>query len=190
MDEDRHWRLWLAAAQAGDRRAYAALLREAVPFLRIRARARWPRASAADIEDMVQDTLLALHQSLALYDPARPVAPFLVGILKLRGADTLRRRFRHAARESPIDDVPVTFSGLATKETQEAASEQAKVMDVIAGMSARDQQVLEALKVRELSLREASREIGMSTGALKVASHRAMMRLRQAVTGKDDHGNR
>jgi hypothetical protein len=86
-EEDANWRDWLAAAQQGDRRAYAALLSAALPWLRSHARARWPRSSPADIEDIVQETLLALHRSLDLYEPSRPVAPFLFGILKLRGAD-------------------------------------------------------------------------------------------------------
>lgn len=90
-DEDI-WREWMIAAQAGDRKAYKRLLSCLVPLLRGVARGRWRQAEAADIEDVVQETLLALHVARHLYDPARPLLPFVFGILRLRGADALRRR--------------------------------------------------------------------------------------------------
>jgi len=185
-EEDPNWRSWLAAAQDGDTRAYASLLAAALPWLRRRARARWPGSSAADIEDIVQETLLALHQSRHLYDPDRPVQPFLFGILKLRGADVRRHRQRHSGRETAIDDISPDAGALMTRDTQEQDADQHRVMDALAGLGARDRQVLEMLKLRELSLKEAEAETGLSISALKVASFRAMQRLKQALKGDSD----
>lgn len=70
-EEDANWRVWLATAQQGDRRSYASLLSAALPWLRSRARVRWPRSNAADIEDILQETLLALDRSPHLYKPPR-----------------------------------------------------------------------------------------------------------------------
>ncbi|OYV29762.1 MAG: RNA polymerase subunit sigma-70 [Acidocella sp. 20-61-6] len=179
----------MVAAQAGDARAYAALLGAALPWLRRRARSRWPYSNAADIEDMVQETLLALHQNRHLYDPTRPLAPFLFGILKLRGADVRRRRQRHAGHETAIEDVPVTFSGLITNETQESDSDRAVMLAAIAELSERDRMVLELLKVRQLSLREAATQTGMSIVALKVATFRAMQRLKAVMKGSHPDAN-
>ena len=163
--------------------------REIVALLRRRAHSRWPYSTAADIEDTVQETLLALHQNRHLYDPARPLAPFLFGILKLRGADVRRRRQRHAGRETTIEDVPVTFSGLMTNETQETDTDRTAMLAAISELSERDKLVLELLKLRQLSLREASVQTGMSIVALKVASFRAMQRLRTLMKGTDSDGN-
>jgi RNA polymerase sigma-70 factor (ECF subfamily) len=182
-EEDPHWRIWLAAAQAGDQRAYATLLAAALPWLRRRARGRWPGASPADIEDMLQETLLALHQNRHLYDPARPVQPFLFGILKLRGADLRRRRHRHAGRETALEDLPADTSALMTHGTQEHDAEQAGLHKALASLGERDRQVLGLLKIRQLSLKEATTETGMSVAALKVASFRAVQRLKQALKG-------
>ncbi|GLR68192.1 RNA polymerase sigma factor [Acidocella aquatica] len=186
-EENPDWRIWLAAAQLGDARAYARVLQEALPWLRRRARARWPQSSAADIEDMVQETLLALHQSRHLYDPSRPVAPFLFGILKFRGAEIRRRRQRHAGRETAIDDVPVTSTALATNDTQDRDVDTASMMMALKGLGERDKLVLNLLKVRQLSLREAATETGMSVVALKVATFRAMQRLKKAMKENVTH---
>jgi RNA polymerase sigma-70 factor (ECF subfamily) len=180
-EENPDWRTWLAAAQNGDARAYARLLQEAMPWLRRRARARWPQSSTADIEDMVQETLLALHQSRHLYDPSRPVAPFLFGILKFRGAEIRRRRQRHAGRETAIDDLPVTSAALATNDTQDRDVDTRSMMTALRGLGERDQLVLNLLKVRQLSLREAAAQTGMSVVVLKVATFRAMQRLKKAM---------
>jgi RNA polymerase sigma-70 factor (ECF subfamily) len=185
-EEDPNWRIWMAAAQVGDQRAYAALLTEALPWLRRRARARWPDSSMADIEDMVQDTLLALHQSRHLYDPARPVQPFLFGILKLRGAEIRRRRHRHAGHETALEDMPADTSALMTHGTQERDAEQAGLQKALASLGERDKQVLGLLKIRQVSLKDATAETGMSVAALKVASFRAVQRLKQALKGGAD----
>lgn len=87
--EDPCWREWMRAAQQGDRVRYAVLLTAVIPPLRRAARSRWPQAGAAEIEDAVQETLLALHTSRHLYDPSRPFMPFLFGIMRFRGGGRL-----------------------------------------------------------------------------------------------------
>ncbi|MCW8307077.1 RNA polymerase sigma factor [Acidiphilium sp. PA] len=184
-EEDANWRIWLAAAQAGDRRAYGALLAAALPWLRARARGRWPTATLSDIEDIVQETLLALHRSLALYQPCRPVAPFLFGIMKLRGAEVRRQRHRHAARETILDDVPATSEALRMNPDQDAAVDQAAMQAAIGRLSLRDQEILDMLKLRELSLLEAAAVSGLTVTALKVGTFRAIRRLRHAMGVED-----
>lgn len=186
MSEQGDWARWLSEAQAGNRRSYEALLRAALPWLRGMARRRFPWADAAEAEDMVQDTLLALHRNLHLYDPGRPAEPFLLGILKLRGADRRRMRARHQVRETPLDDVPVTSMALATKETQEVAIDAGRVSSAVGALPPRDREILEMLKLREMSLAETSAATGMSVGALKVATFRAIRRLRAKLGVTDE----
>ncbi|OYV35254.1 MAG: RNA polymerase subunit sigma-70 [Acidocella sp. 20-61-6] len=173
----------MAAAQMGDARAYARLLRDALPWLRRRARARWPDSSAADIEDMVQETVLALHQSRHLYDPTRPVAPFLFGILKFRGADIRRRRQRHAGREVVLDGFSDSIPALAITGTQDRDVDTFSMRAALNALGERDRMVLEMVKLREVSLSDAADQTGMSIAALKVATFRAIQRLRKALRG-------
>ena len=95
-EEDPSRPEWLRAAQQGDRKLYAALLTAVILPPRRAARAFWREAGAAEIEDIVQETLLALHASRHLYDRGRPFMPFLLGIMRFRGArDGSRRSFQN-----------------------------------------------------------------------------------------------
>jgi len=175
----------MQAVQAGDRAAYAALLAAAIPRLRRAARAIWPRAGGAEIEDIVQDTLLGLHASRHLYDPGRPFLPFLHGILRFRGADAMRRQRRGAARETPIDDLPETSAALATNTDMVAVLDAGGLRAALARLPAGQRQALELTKLREMSLEEASTASGMSVAALKVATHRGIRTLQRWLKGAE-----
>jgi len=181
--EDACWREWMRAAQQGDRVRYGALLTAAIQPLRRAARGRWPQADAAAIEDAVQETLLALHTSRHLYDPARPFMPFLFGIMRFRGADVMRRSRRAAARETPIDDVPETSDALVTDSDQDRGLEANALRAAIARLPEGQRRAIEMTKLQELSLEEASTVSGISVAALKVATHRGVQALRKLLNG-------
>ncbi|MFM7306326.1 MAG: RNA polymerase sigma factor, partial [Alphaproteobacteria bacterium] len=98
---DLRWSRLMAAAQAGDRRAYEDLLRECLPLLRQICRARLRDATEA--EDAVQDTLLTIHRARASYDASRPFRPWLVAITERRALDRIRARGRRSGREAALD---------------------------------------------------------------------------------------
>jgi RNA polymerase sigma-70 factor (ECF subfamily) len=181
--EDPRWREWMRAAQQGNRERYGALLTAVIQPLRRAARARWPRAEAAAIEDAVQETLLALHTSRHLYDPARPFTPFLFGIMRFRGADVMRRSRRAGARETPVDDVSETSDALMTKSDQHTGLEADALRAAIARLPEGQRRAIEMTKLQELSLKEASTASGMSVAALKVATHRGLQALRKLLNG-------
>lgn len=181
--EDPCWREWMRAAQQGDRVRYGALLAAVIQPLRRAARARWPRADAAAIEDAVQETLLALHASRHLYDPARPFMPFLFGIMRFRGADVMRRSRRAGARETPIADLPETSAALRTNSDQDKGLEAEALRAAIARLPDGQRRAIEMTKLQELSLEEASTVSGMSVVALKVATHRGVQALRKLLHG-------
>ena len=87
----------MGAAQDGDAAAYATLLGELLPLLRIAVRRQRPYLQAADIEDIVQEALISLHAVRATYDPARPFLPWLGAIVRHRMADGARKYARRAA---------------------------------------------------------------------------------------------
>ncbi|MDE2198097.1 MAG: sigma-70 family RNA polymerase sigma factor [Rhodospirillales bacterium] len=173
----------MQSAQAGDRARYAALLAAVLPPLRRAARARWPQADPAAIEDAVQETLLALHASRHLYDPARPFLPFLFGIMRFRGADVMRRTRRQRARETPIDGVPETSDALVTNSYPDAGLEAAALREAVGRLPEGQRRAIEMTKFQELTLEEASTASGMSVAALKVATHRGLLALRKRMNG-------
>lgn len=169
------WAALMAAAQRGDTAAYRALLLAVTPY--VRALAARAFARPADVEDAVQDILLTLHETRALYDPARPFKPWLAAIARRRVIDRMRRLQRSRLREVVIGPEHETF-------TQDAANQDGMALDAealdiaLASLPEGQRLAIRRLKLQEQSLRQVEAETGMSVAALKVATHRAMKRLR------------
>jgi RNA polymerase sigma-70 factor (ECF subfamily) len=187
--QEARWGEWLAAAQAGDARAYDRLLRDITPRIRslCRARIREP----AEAEDAVQDTLMTIHALRHTYDPERPFGPWLTTIATRRAVDRLRRRGRGAGRESNIDDLPEHAASVAPVAEERIAAR--NLRDAVAELPESQRTALRLAKLEDLSLAEASARSGLSVGALKVATHRAMRSLRRRFgvgEGENDRADR
>lgn len=173
----------MEAAQAGDGEAYATLLEAAAPRVRQVVRRQRGFAGPEDVEDLVQDVLLSLHVARATYDPGRPFMPWLMAIVRNRLADGARRYVRQAAHEVVVDDLAVTFADAATNTIAEGAGDTRALKDAVRALPPGQRQAIELLKLRELSLKEAAAATGVTSGALKVATHRAMTALRRMLAG-------
>lgn len=188
--QEIRWGALLAAAQGGDARAYDTLLREVTPRIRSLCRARI--RDVAEAEDAVQDTLMTVHALRHTYDPDRPFGPWLTTIASRRAVDRLRRRGRGAGRESNIDDLPEDAVSVAPVAEERIAAR--NLRDAVADLPESQRTALHLAKLEGLSLAEASARSGLSVGALKVATHRAMRSLRRhfgvegAVEGKSLEG--
>ena len=98
------WSQMMRASIAGDEAVYRRLLEDIGRSVRAMARAAFARARVgdADIEDAVQETLLAIHLKRHTWDPARPLAPWVYAIARHKIVDALRRRGRQ--RIEPLED--------------------------------------------------------------------------------------
>lgn len=174
------WQRLLAAAQAGDKAAYTAFLKEAATFIRVIAR-RYHRDTGA-VEDIVQETLLSVHRVRHTYEPGRAVEPWVAAIARARAIDALRARQRRAAVEAEapalMTDIADTAAGAdAHHETQ------AEVAAALAALPSGQRAAVRMLKIEELSLAEAAERSGQSVPALKSLLHRAMLTLRSKGGG-------
>jgi len=171
----------MKAAQGGDREAYVELMRELAPRLRQIVRRYRGFLGNEDIEDLVQDILLSVHAVRATYDPARPFMPWLLAITRNRLADGARRHARQAAHEVPVEDLAVTFADERTNTTTEVYGDPKALKQAIQELPPGQRGAIEMLKLREMSLKEAAAATGISVGALKVATFRAMDALRRRL---------
>lgn len=174
----------MRAAQGGDGDAYLRLLTEATPLLRRGLRRERGYLQAADIEDIVQETLISLHSVRATYDPARPFLPWLMAIARNRSADAARRYVRRTANEVSVATYPETFSEESTNRIEETYGDPEALREAIGNLPPGQRRAVEMLKLREMSLKEASNASGMSIAALKVAVHRGMKALRKALSSE------
>lgn len=180
---DQQRRAWMAAAQAGDRRAYERVLADSLALIRSVARRRGVPIDSVD--DVVQETLLTVHRVRHTYDPARSYDAWLAAIAERRAIDTLRSHGRRSHRE--VHD-EVAFEQHADVDDASAASERAQrahqLHAAIEDLPPRQREAVRELGIAERSLAEAADATGHTTGALKVNLHRALKTLRERLRGE------
>jgi len=172
------WSVLMAKAQDGDRDAYRLLLSQIEPYARSIARRCFKHP--ADVEDAVQDVLLTVHSIRQTYDPRRPFAPWLAAIANRRVIDRLRHETRKRAREIELTSEHETFSHT---ETNHDGIAERSLLDAIDKLPPEQRDAVQMLKLKEMSLKEASQRSGRSVTALKVATHRALANLRKLLKG-------
>ena len=170
-------------AQDGDQGAYAALLREVLPMLKRVVQARLGFLPVMDREDLVQDILMSLHAARATYDPTRPFKPWLMTIAHNRMVDQARRNSRRAANEVTVDDYPAGVADADAGAAADRFGDPEELRRAIKTLPKGQRAAIELLKMREMTLKEASQATGMSISALKVSVHRAIKTLRTSMQG-------
>jgi RNA polymerase sigma-70 factor (ECF subfamily) len=182
-DSGARWRAWMVRAQAGDQAAYHALLVDIAPYLR--AIANRYLGHGEDAEDATQEILMVVHDIRHTYEPSRPFKPWLSTIASRRCIDLLRRRMRRRQRETTgdeLDQLPDAGSGPEARLAGLQASR--TLRDAVDTLSPKQREAVALLHLQELTLGEAASESGQTTGALKVACHRALKTLRQSLRGQ------
>ena len=180
-ERDERWSRLMAAAQDGDRAAYERLLREIVPYVRAVVFAQHRRPER--VEEVVQDVLLAVHRVRHTYDPSRPFRHWLAMIARRRSIDALLRRGRTEAHEVANETAYETFADPGATRQAEVYAATEGLSEAIGGLTPPQREAIELLKLRELSLAEASQASGKSIAALKVNVHRAIKSLRNRLQG-------
>jgi RNA polymerase sigma-70 factor (ECF subfamily) len=172
-DREREWGDLMRAANAGDATAYRRLLRGLEPALRSVARRGLGRAGFAgdEVEDIVQETLLAVHLKRDTWNANRPLLPWIHAIARHKLADALRRRGRRS--HVPIDEIAEDL--LADEPAPALAPD--TLERCVKALPGRQRDVVRAISIEGASVREAAERLGMSEGAVRVALHRGLAAL-------------
>lgn len=181
-EEDERLSRLMQAAQAGDNRAYAALLQDVAVLLRRFVRSRRRGSDPSDLEDVIQDIMISLHAVRATYDPSRPFTPWLLAIARNRLVDAARRYGRGLSHESKDYDVVLSLYTQDRTERDDGFDKDA-LMSAIQRLPSSQRRAIELMKLQELSLDEASKATGSTVGSLKLLVHRAMKNLRKTMGG-------
>ena len=171
--DEKEWSSLLRAANAGDAAAYQSFLRLLVPMLRKSVRRSLARCRApdVDVEDIVQEILLAVHLKRQTWIETAPVAPWLFTIARHKTIDALRRRGRR--HEVPVED----FADVLEAETSEPDLATANVDRHLATLPDGQRKVVQKLAVDGRSIAETAADLEMTPGAVRVALHRGLARL-------------
>ncbi len=154
---------------AGDGAAYAELLRKLQGYLRAYYARRVGRA--AEAEDLLQETLIAMHTRRQTYDPTRPFTAWVHAIARYKLIDYYRRTKRRA--EDPLDDADMLFSS----SDAQAAEAQLDVERLLHRLPEKTRRLIRDVKIEGLSTAEAAARHGMSESAVKVGVHRGLKSL-------------
>jgi RNA polymerase sigma-70 factor (ECF subfamily) len=162
----------LVRGLAGDAEAYQTFLQDVSVHVRAFLRRRLARLPD-EVEDLVQETLLAIHNQRHTFDPAQPLSAWVYAIATYKLIDALRRRGRRDVFTAPLDD---TGAVLAATDAEPGAVRRdlAKLLDTL---PARQRLPIVYMKIEGLSVSETARRTGMSAAAVKVAVHRGLKAL-------------
>jgi len=171
-------------AQHGDAAAYAQLLAALAAHLRAFFRRRLSR-DPDSVEDLVQETLLAVHNQRHTFAAEQPFTPWLHAIAKYKLIDFLRRGAARPEEPLPDDDVFAVIEA----SSDEAAAARRDVTKLLAALPAHFRLPIEHVKLEGLSVQEAAMRTGMSVSAIKIGIHRGMKALARHIGEvADAHG--
>lgn len=170
-------------AQEGDGQAYAALLTMLSSTARQYARNRL--GDVAWLDDVMQETLLTIHAARRTYDARRPFAPWFYAILSSRLIDVLRKQKRVSAREFATDTLPEPPGASAPARQESQAFDSERLNAALNALPERQRAIVRALKLEDQSVKDVSRQLGMTPSAVKVAAHRGYKALRRLLGDKE-----
>jgi RNA polymerase sigma-70 factor (ECF subfamily) len=172
----------LLAGLAGDSTAYHAFLKDLSALLRGFLRGRLARMPD-EVEDLVQETLLAIHNQRHTYDPSQPLTAWVHAIARYKMVDLLRRRAGREALHAPLDEELEVFASSDT-DAQDARRDLEKLL---AGLPERQRLPIVYVKLQGLSVLEAAQRTGMSESAVKVGIHRGLKALAALIRSRDEN---
>ena len=166
-------------ARRGDDEAYRRLLLRLAAWLRgvvrrgLVAAGRGP----AETEDVVQETLLAMHLKRDTWDEGQPLEPWVRAIARYKLVDHLRRRGFHDHLD--IDALGDSLAAPAAGD----AGDGLDARRLLGTLPVRQRRIVEEISIEGRRAAEVATRLGMSEGAVRVALHRALKALADAYRG-------
>ena len=158
----------------GDAASHALLLRAIVPLLRNFYRRRVRDTDA--IEDLVQETLIAVHARRMSYDPRRPFLPWLFAIARYKMID----HFRRTRRTSTIDDLEdIAFA----EGFEDQANARMDVDRLLADLPEKQSDLIRKTRIEGQSIADTARATGFGESDVKVSVHRGLKALAARFRG-------
>lgn len=177
-ENETRLRALLLQGLGGDSAAYRDFLKALSAHLRAYFRKRLFNRPD-DVEDLVQETLLAVHNQRQTYRSDQPLTAWVHAIARYKLVDMLRARASREALTEPLDDELEVFAQSDT-DAADAKRDLGKLLDTLP-----DKQRLPIVhvKVEGLSVVEAAKLTGMSESAIKIGVHRGMKALAARIRG-------
>ncbi|OXS99412.1 hypothetical protein B7H23_14730 [Notoacmeibacter marinus] len=159
------------AGLEGDRIAYQRFLDEVARTMRAFLRKKMAGGGTADVEDVVQDVLIAVHTKRHSWRPDKPVAAWLFAIARYKAIDHWRSQSRHSHLD--IAD----FESVLSDNQSEPVILDHELERAVGALSGRSREVVSEISLKGQSISDTAKTLGMSEGAVRVAFHRGLSAL-------------
>lgn len=163
---------------AGDSAAYRHFLAELGPHLRGFLRRRL-HDNASDVEDLVQEILLAVHNAKHTYRAEEPLTAWIHAIARYKLTDYFRARSRHEALNDPLDDAADLLAA-PDLEPEQARRDVGKLLEQL---PERQRLPIVHVKLEGRSVTETAQLTGLSESAVKIGVHRGLKALAAKIRG-------
>ena len=156
----------------GDQTAYLAFLAELSAHVRGFLR---PRLTSIpnEVEDVLQETLLAVHNQRHTYDRVQPLTAWVYAIARYKMIDMLRRRAGREVLHDPLDENDAIFA----RDETEAHDAQRDIDRLLERLPDNQRLPIVHMKLNGLSVAQTARATGLSESAVKVGVHRGLKAL-------------
>lgn len=182
MDNQKHqiWNEWAAKAQSGDKNAYALLLRDIIPYIKI---VLSPSLANPDwVDDITQEVLISVHKSLKTYAPSKSFKPWLNAIISFRKADFLRS---HYAQKKKIEESAAAQGDVQENDNVTKLPYAGELKDIEAALDAlpeKQRAVFTKVRIEGYTVSDVAQEMDMSVSAVKVSVHRTAKKLQDILS--------
>src|SRR5712664_2505190 len=167
-------RALMLAGLDGDEASHKSLLTRLSAYLRAYFKGQLARIGRgpSDAEDLLQETLIALHTRRHTYDRSQLLTPWVYAIARYRLVDYLRRT-RASIGDVPVEEAPDLFAD----DDSTVVDSRLDLHKLMARLAPKTRRAIEMVKLDGLSVREAAARSGMSESAVKVSVHRGLRTL-------------
>ncbi|HDS1737108.1 sigma-70 family RNA polymerase sigma factor [Pseudomonas sp. BP8] len=170
---------------AGDAGAYREFLSALAVHMRGFLRRRLPQ-HPAEVEDLLQEVLLAVHNARHTYRAQQPLTAWVQAIARYKLADYRRAYARRDARHELLEDDSDLFA--SNDEEQSQASRD--LLKLLEYLPERQRLPIVHVKLEGLSVEQAAQVTGLSSSAVKVGIHRGLKALARLIRGRNDNEDR
>ena len=174
-ESEAQLRAWMLGGLDGDEREHAALLRALVPVLHSFYRRRM-RGAEGDVEDLVQETLISVHERRSSYDRGRPFTAWLYAVARYRLIDYYRRR-KLAVSIEDVDRI------LAAEGFEEAVTARMDVDNLLNTLTPKQARAISDTRLDGKSIAEAAAAAGIGESDVKISVHRGLKAIASRIRG-------
>ncbi|MFN7112831.1 MAG: sigma-70 family RNA polymerase sigma factor [Alphaproteobacteria bacterium] len=180
-------RTYVLQTRQGNARSYQKLLADLLPFVRRGVAGQMHRYGKGHLsEDVTQEVMLAVHVHLHTYDSDLPFLAWVRAVMKHKAIDNLRR---HKVTMVSMDDMTDSVMPSVPPQSEQRMIER-DLSFLLAALKPPTGEIIHALKVEGVSIRDLAQKFGMSESNIKVLVHRGIKKMSRMVTEgePDDKG--